>query len=166
MRRSFAVGILIMALPFCAGCGSSTTSKHAAPPAPAPVADSCSVVTRSEGGRALGQRVRSPVRGRATVEGGVACVFYGPRVPAGTNPDVPVSDSVRVVLVKGANAKRFFDDYRSKVHAQPVSGLGDQAYYDGFASLSVLKGDAYLRVAVIGVPNFLAAEKKLAAGAL
>ena len=77
-----------------------------------------------------------------------------------------MSDSVRVVLVKGANAKRFFDDYRSKVHAQPVSGLGDQAYYDGFASLSVLKGDAYLRIAVIGVANFLAAEKKLAASAL
>ena len=77
-----------------------------------------------------------------------------------------MSDSVRVVLVKGANAKSFFHDYRDKVHPQLVTGLGDQAFYDGFASLSVLKGDAYLRIAVIGVPNFLAAEKKLAAAAL
>jgi hypothetical protein len=79
--------------------------------------------------------VKPPVRGKATVEGGVACVFYGPDVPAGANPDVALPDSVRVVLVTGRKAKRFFDDYRSKVHAQSVTGLGDQAFYDGYASL-------------------------------
>jgi hypothetical protein len=110
--------------------------------------------------------VTAPVRGRATVEGGVACVFYGPSVPAGADPDVPVSDSVRVVLVTGAKAKPFFDDYRTKVRAQPVPGLGNQAYYDGYASLSALKGDAYVRIAVVGVPDVLSAEKKLATEAV
>ena len=105
------------------------------------------------------------MRGHATVEGGIACVFYGPNVPAGTSPDVPVGDSVRVVLVTGRNAKKFFDNYRTKVHAQPISGLGDKAYYDGYASISVLKGDAYVRIAV-GVANNLSAEKALAADAL
>ena len=93
-------------------------------------------------------------------------MFYGPRVPPGANPDVPVRDSVRVVLVRGAKAKSFFDDYRTKVSAKPVAGLGDQAFYDGFASLSVLKADAYVRIAVIGVPDVLGADKKLAADAL
>jgi len=48
----------------------------------------------------------------------------------------------------------------------PVPGLGDQAYYDGSASLSVLKANAYLRIAVIGVTDVLGAEEKLAQAAL
>jgi lipopolysaccharide export system protein LptA len=123
------------------------------------------VVTQAEASKALGQAAKRPVRGKATVEGGVACVFYGPLVPAGTNPDVPVGDSVRVVLVTGRKARKFFDNYRTQVHAVPVPGLGDQAYYDGYASISVLKGDAYVRIAV-GLPNNLPIEKKLAADAL
>ena len=48
-----------------------------------------------------------------------------------------------------------------------LPGLGDKAYYDGYASVSVLKGDAYLRIAVVGPHGTsLAAEKKLAADAL
>ncbi len=130
------------------------------------VVDSCTAVTQAEAADALGHAVRAPVRGRATVEGGVACVFYGPAAPPGADPDVPVSDSVRAVLVRGPDALSFFNEYRGKVPAQPVAGLGDQAYYDGSASLSVLKGDAYLRIAVIGVADVLGAEKKLAAAAL
>jgi hypothetical protein len=150
---------LMVAVAACASCSSKAASQPAG-------ADSCSVITQPEAGSALGQSVKPPERGRAAVEGGVACVFYGPHAPAGANPDAPVSDSVRVVLVMGAKAKSFFDDYRGKVSAQPVSGLGDQAYYDGIGSLSVLKGDAYVRIAVIGVPDALGAEKKLAADAL
>lgn len=59
----------------------------------------------------------------------------------------------------------YFDDYRNKVGAQQISGLGDAAYYDGFASISVLKGDAYVRIAV-GIANNLNAEKTLAVAAL
>jgi hypothetical protein len=73
---------------------------------------------------------------------------------------------VRVVLVVGSNATTWFNDYKSKVPAQAITGLGDQAYFDGSASVSVLKGDEYLRVAVIGVANFEAAEKTLAAAVL
>jgi hypothetical protein len=128
--------------------------------------NSCTVITRSQAGAALREKVKPPVRGRAAVEGGVACVFYGPHAPKGASADVPVTDSVRVVLVRGAKARVYFDDYRSKVHAQPISGLGEKAYYDGYASLSVLKGHYYVRIAVIGVKNVLAAEKKLASDAL
>jgi len=125
------------------------------------------VITRPEAGAALGEAVRAPVRGKATVEGGVAAVFYGPSVPAGTNPDVPVPNSVRVVLVRGQDAQNWFNDYRSKVHAVSLAGLGDQAYYDGYASVSVIKGDAYVRIAVVGPRGaLLASEKKLAADAL
>ncbi len=127
--------------------------------------NSLTVITQSEAGAALGQTVKPAVRGRATVEGGVAGVFYGPQAPAGANPNIPVDDSVRVVLVTGPNALKYFKDYRSKVKAQAIAGLGAQAYYDGYASLSVLKGDEYLRVAVAG-PNSLRAEEKLAADAL
>ena len=80
--------------------------------------NSCSIIARPQAGAALGgQSVKSPVRGRATVEGGVACVFDGPHAPKGANADVPVTDSVRVVLVSGPKAKAYFDDYRSKVRA-------------------------------------------------
>ena len=44
--------------------------------------------------------------------------------------------------------------------------LFDEAFYDGSASLSVLKGSEYIRIAVICVPNVLSAEKALAADAL
>jgi hypothetical protein len=140
------------------GTSSQTSSSGAV--------DSCTAITQSEAGAALGQAVRAPVRGKATVEGGIACVFYGPAVPAGADPDTPVPGSVRVVLVRGAQARSFFADYRGKVHAVAVPGLGDQAYYDGYASLSVLKGEAYIRIAVIGVRKVLDAEKMLAAVAL
>jgi hypothetical protein len=187
-----AVGVLVAAVALVGACGSSsassggTTSSSPSPTSAASpaspttassatpstgdsassTATSMTVVTRSEAGAALGQTVKAPVRGHATVEGGVAAVFYGPQAPAGANADVPVTDSVRVVLVTGPSALKYFNDYRSKVHAQPVAGLGDKAYYDGYASLSVLKGDEYLRVAVIGVPHVLSAEEKLAAAAV
>ena len=111
--------------------------------------NSCSVVTRAEAASALGQEVTAGILGHATVEGGLACVFYGPSVPPTLrNPDEPVGDSVRVVVVKGPNALKWYKDYEAKVKAQPVRGVGDQAFFDGYASLSVLKGDYYLRDAV------------------
>jgi hypothetical protein len=102
--------------------------------------------------------------GHAYVEGGVACVFNGPSA-IGDDPDVPYADTVRVVLVTGPDAKTYFDDYQSKVSAQALSGLGDAAFYDGYASISVLKGDSYVRIAV-GIANNLSAEKTLATDAL
>jgi hypothetical protein len=161
-KAALAVAVLVFASAVVALFGSEAAGAASASSAP----NSCTIITRSQAGAALGQRVRPPVRGRATVEGGVACVFYGPRVPKGANPDSPVTDSVRVVLVSGPKAKAYFYDYRSKVHAQPISRLGDRAYYDGFASLSVLKGHNYVRIAVIGVKNTLAAERTLASDAL
>jgi hypothetical protein len=128
--------------------------------------DSCSVVTRSEASRALGQRVTPGILGSATVEGGLACVFYGPTAARPRNPNVAQGDSVRVVVVKGRNALKWYKDYKSKVRAVRVTGYGKQAFYDGFASFSVLKGNYYLRLAVVGSapsPSPLPAEKKLAA---
>jgi hypothetical protein len=77
-------------------------------------------------------------------------------------------DSVRVVVVKGPDAMTWYNDYKSKVNAQAVTGYGDQAYWDGDASLSVLKGDSYLRVAVApaGAPPSLSDEKQLATAIL
>src|SRR5690348_507350 len=130
--------------------------------------DSCLVVTQAEAASAIGGSVTAGVLGNATVEGGLACVFYGPSAPQPRDPNVAQPDSVRVVVVKGSNALTWYQDYRSKVHAQPISGYGDQAYYDGYASLSILKGDAYLRIAVApaGVPPSLSDEEHLAAAIL
>ncbi|HEX9066398.1 MAG TPA: hypothetical protein VF843_14920 [Streptosporangiaceae bacterium] len=158
--------------------GTGTTAPPASTAASAPAAgsttpvsarqrkpNSCNVITVAEAGAALGQTVSAPRRGKAMVEGGVACVFYGPKAPASESPDLATYDVVRVVLVTGPNAKKWFDDYRGKVNAQPVSGLGDAAFYDGYASISVLKGDAYVRIAVGTAPN-LSQEKTLAMDAL
>lgn len=130
--------------------------------------NSCSVVTQAQAASALGQPTTAGVLGSATVEGGLACVFYGPSAPAPHTPNVAQPDSVRVVVVKGADALTWYNDYKSKVRAQPVNGYGDQAYYDGDASLSVLKGDSYLRIAVApaSAPPSLAAEKQLATAVL
>lgn len=130
--------------------------------------DSCSVVTQDEAASALGQAVTPGILGNATVEGGLACVFYGPSAPTPRDPSVAQADSVRVAVVRGPKAITWFQDYQTKVIAQPVSGLGDQAFFDGYASLSVLKGDYYVRIAVApaGAPPSLAAEKQLAAAIL
>ena len=168
---------LVTAVTACGPSSSSSSpsasSSAAAPSSPtassspttAAATDSCDVVTEAEASTALGQQVKPPILGKAVVEGGVACVFYGPEVPPGTSPDVAVGDSVRVVLVTGPHAKKWFDNYRGKVHAKPISGLGDAAYYDGYASISVLKGDAYVRIAV-GIANNLQPEITLAKDAL
>ena len=170
---------LVIAVPaaiLLAACGSSSRTSSSAPPsAGTSVAsttpstatgnfNSCSVVTRAEAARAIGEAVTPGVLGNATVEGGRACVFYGPAAPTPAAPSVAQRDSVRVVVVEGSHAMLWYDDYKSKVHARPISGFGDQAYYDGYASLSVLKGDRYLRVAVIpaDAPASLSDEEKLA----
>ncbi len=181
--RRLVIGAALVASLALAGCGAPTTpasrsttpgsapktgssSPATAPSAPAAVS-SMNVITQAEASAALGQTVRAAVPGKATVEGGVAAVFYGPSVAVGTNPDVPVPNSVRVVLVTGPRAQFYFNDYRSKVHAVSLSGLGDKAYYDGYASVSVLKGDAYIRIAVAGPKGISeTAEKMLAADAL
>ena len=126
--------------------------------------DSCSVVTSAEAASALGQAVTAGVLGHATIEGGLACVFYGPSAPTPRDPNVAQADSVRVVVVHGPNALVWYENYKSTVSAQPESGYGDQAYWDGYASFSVLLGDYYLRIAVVpaGAPPSLAAEEQLA----
>jgi hypothetical protein len=128
--------------------------------------NSCSVVTQAEAASALGSSVTPGVIGNATVEGGLACVFYGPSAPTPTTPNAAQPDSVRVVVVKGSDAVTWYDNYKSspEVHAQPITGYGDQAFYDGVASFSVLKGDYYLRIAVIpaGAAPSLPHEEQLA----
>jgi hypothetical protein len=125
-------------------------------------------VTQTEAASAIGETVSAGVLGTATVEGGLACVFYGPNAPSTKDPNLAQPDSVRVVLVKGANASKWYDDYKSKVPAVPVSGYGDKAFFDGGASLSVLVGQDYLRIAVdpSGTVPSLADEKTLAAAIL
>jgi hypothetical protein len=146
------------------GGGAGTGAKNTFVPA---ASTSCTVVTHSDVSTALGETVNEPVQGKATVEGGVACVFYGQSVTGTPNPDVPSADSVRVVLVSGADGAKWFNDYKSKVPAVDISGLGDQAFYDGSASVSVLKGSSYLRISVI-TPSGTdeAAEQTLAATAV
>jgi hypothetical protein len=144
LARSLLASIPAVLFAIAAGPGVATASGNF---------NSCSVVTRAEAASALGQEVTVGVLGHATVEGGLACVFYGPSVPPTMrDPDEAVGDSVRVVVVKGPNALKWYKDYESKVKAQPVKGIGDQAFFDGYASLSVLKGDYYLRDAVIPPP--------------
>ena len=152
---------------------SAATPATSAPPAAKTTAatgsfDSCSVVTQAEAASALGTAVTPGVLGSATVEGGLACVFYGPSARTPRNPNVAQADSVRVVVVKGPQALTWYNDYKSKVKAQPITGYGDQAYYDGYASLSILKGDTYLRIAVspAGAPPSLSGEKQLATALL
>jgi hypothetical protein len=73
-----------------------------------------------------------------------------------------------VVVVEGSHALSWYNDYKSKVHAQSISGFGDQAYYDGYASLSVVKADRYVRIAVVpaDAPASLSDEEKLATAVL
>jgi hypothetical protein len=154
----------------------AAAAKHKARPKPkkkgtgkgAANLNSCSVVTQAEAASAIGEPVTAGVLGNATVEGGIACVFYGPSAPTPTTPNVAQPDTVRVVVVKGTDALTWFNDYKSKVAAQPIAGYGNQAYYDGDASFSVLKGTYYLRVAVIpaGSPPSLPDEEKLATAIL
>jgi hypothetical protein len=180
---SVLAGCFALVLSACASSSSSSSAPLTAPtptsqpvtaaaPVPASSApaaaggnfDSCSVVTSAEAASALGQAVTPGVLGNATVEGGLACVFYGPSAPTPRDPNVAQADSVRVVVVQGPKALVWFENYKSKVSAQPESGYGDQAYYDGYASLSVLKGDYYLRIAVVpaGAAPSLTAEEQLA----
>jgi len=166
-RNSLALtGVAVATCVLAAACGSGTAASSTAPDQAAGHATSCTVISSAEASAALGgQHVKPPVMAKAFVEGGRACVFNGPDVPSGASPDTPHADTVRVVLVTGPQAKKYFSDYRGKVHAQSISSLGDDAYYDGFASISVLKGHAYVRIAVV-TPNGLSAEKTLAADAV
>jgi hypothetical protein len=131
--------------------------------------NSCSVVTQSAAASAIGTSVSSGVLGNATIEGGYACVFYGPTAPMPRTPNVAQADTVRVAVVKGANALKWYDDYKSKAPAaQAIAGYGDQAFYDGYASLNILKSDYYVRIAVVpaGAAPSLASEEQLATAIL
>ncbi len=149
---------------------SPTTSAPAAAKTTAATGnfDSCSVVTQAEAASTIGAAVTPGILGSATVEGGLVCVFYGPSALTPRNPNVAQTDSVRVVVVKGPQAVTWYNDYKSKVKAQPIAGYGDQAYYDGYASLSVIKGDNYLRIAVspAGAAPSLSDERQLTTAVL
>jgi hypothetical protein len=141
----------------------STTSSSTAATASGTF-DSCSVVNPGEASGAIGAMVGPGVHGSATVEGGVACVFYGPSAPTPHTPDSPQPDTVRVVVVKGSDAATWYANYKTYPGVVPValSGYGDQAYWDGHASISILKGSDYLRIAVSpagGVPSETDEEK-------
>ncbi len=73
-----------------------------------------------------------------------------------------------MVVVEGPDALTWYNDYKSKVTAQAITGYGDQAYYDGVASLSVMKGNYYLRVAVspAAAPPSQSDEEELATAIL
>jgi hypothetical protein len=157
-------GVVRLLVPVSALLLLASTSAIPAAASAARGFNSCSVVTRAEAASAIGQRVTSGTLGTATVEGGLACVFYGPDAPKPRDPNVAQGDSVRVVVVNGADALKWYKAYKAKVAAQPITGYGDQAFYDGYASLSVLKGDYYLRVAVspFDAPPSLRDEERLA----
>ena len=81
LRRSLVASIPAALFAIAAAPGVATASGNF---------NSCSVVTRAEAASALGQAVTAGVLGHATVEGGLACVFYGPSVPPTLrNPDMP-----------------------------------------------------------------------------
>ena len=189
LRGIVGIAVAVPVAVLLAACGSSSSSPAKTTTTPASTTatsgsstaptstttttanfNSCSVVTPAEAAAALGHSVTAGVLGKATVEGGLACVFYGPSAPTPHTPDVTQTDTVRVVVVKGPDATTWYNAYTAlpEVRAEPVSGYGDQAFYDGFASLSVLKGDSYLRVAVspAGAPPSLADEKQLATAIL
>ena len=152
-RSRILPGITTLALAGAAitltACGSSATSTSTAKTTGAAGNfNSCSVVTQAEAASAIAEAVTPGTLGHATVEGGLACVFYGSSAPSPHNPDVAQPDSVRVVVVKGHDAPTWYNNYKSKVNAQPVTGYGDKAYYDGYASFNVLDGDYYIRIAV------------------
>src|SRR5580658_1148475 len=133
MRRrpvviSAMAGCAAILLAACASSSSSvpspsssapTTGPTAAPAPPVPAAaaagnfDTCSVVTSAEAASALGQAVTPGVLGKATIEGGLACVFYGPSAPTPRDPNVSPADSVRVVVVRGPKALAWYQDYKS-----------------------------------------------------
>ncbi len=150
-----AVSVLTLVVPATTNAADASAAKGF---------DSCSKVTATEAASALGTSVSAGVLGSATVEGGLACVFYGPSAPKPRTPNVAQQDSVRVVIVKGSNALKWYTNYKSRVRAQPISGYGTEAFYDGYASLSVLKGDYYVRIAVspAAAPPSLKDEEKLA----
>lgn len=172
-KGSLGIAAVLLIATMVAACGSSTSPSKTTTTAPSSTNaganfDSCSVVTQEDAANALGETVTPGVLGAATVEGGRACVFYGPSALQPPDPAAAQPDSVRVVLVKGPDTSRWYNDYKSKVTAQPVTGYGDQAYYDGYASLNILDGTNYLRVAVIpavGSPS-LSSEQNLAAAIL
>ena len=58
--------------------GGFADSAPSPPGHPAGKATSCTVISSAEASAALGQDVKGPVRGKAFVEGGVACVSTGP----------------------------------------------------------------------------------------
>jgi uncharacterized protein DUF3558 len=189
VRPSAAVIVAATGAVLLAACGTSTSTGPSTPVSPSPVAsspaaatsasapatpaakagvDSCSVVTQAEAASALGAKVTPGMLGTVAVDGGLACVFYGPSAPASRNANIAEPDTVRVVLVQGSKALRWYNDYHSKVPAVPVRGLGDRAFFDGGASLSILDGQDFLRISVqpAGARPSLAAEKKLAAAIL
>ena len=159
--------IALLGAGILAACGVSTTATAGRNTTGA--RDSCSFVTRAEVARVLGQVVSPGVLATATFEGGRACVFFGPLAPAPKNPNAPMVavayDSVRVAVVEGSRARTWYAAYKSHVNAGPIGvlGPGNEAYYDGYAWLNVLRGAYYVRILVqaANVPPSLSAEEAL-----
>ena len=94
-------------------------------------------------------------------------MFFGPSAPTPTDPNAEQPDSVRVAVFEGPDAATDYDEFKPTADAQPVTGYGDGAYFDG-SWLSVLKGDYYLRISVrpAGLTPSLSDAERLATAIL
>src|SRR6195952_1373604 len=124
LRHASAIVAVLAASVVLAGCGylEPKTEPTGAPATPTSSLNSCTVLSVGEVSAGLGQTVRPGIRGKSVIEGGVTCAFYGPSVAAGASPDTPVPDSVRIVLVKGSAAQKWYHDYLTNVAPVTLKG--------------------------------------------
>lgn len=153
-----ALGCLLL-LAACGGDAAQTqapatvaTAPEAAPvagapadaintPAPASQVDACALLTQAEVEAAVGRPVSEP---KAEQVANLACCSYG-------DPEAPIVSAASLCVFVGSDADYFagaiaqaretFELARGNAEARPLSGLGDEAYWDQvFEDLSVLSG--------------------------
>jgi hypothetical protein len=164
VNRRSSTTLLIAFLLVALGTNRTTSGRVASAPPPQAGAgnlDACSLLTRAEVQTATKKSVLTPAKSQ--VANMASCGFGEPKDATSKVVDLNV-----VVAANAADARRALSIAKSNAaDVQPVSGLGDEAYWDKFLrTLRVAKGRYQLDFVLDSDAGGVETAKTLAAKAL
>lgn len=159
-RCTGRIPILLLALMMVAGCNQSnkaSSSGNSATPASAAKANTsaansdelaCKLVTKAEVEEVMGEKMKDPDSGPASMQGGSICMYTSPDSMSAKNVTIRV-ESPNFDWNKNKEARRVEgENMRPKRgYIRPVSGLGKEAYFARHV-LFVLTDHGILRVSI------------------
>ena len=170
-RFTRALAILLLGLMTIAGCNQNKAGNSSSATAvPSPKANSstnssaddyaCKLVTKAEAEEVMGEKLKDPDSGPASMQGGSICIYGSPDSMSAKNVTIRV-ESPNFNWSKNKEERRIEGENMrpTRGYIRPVTGLGKEAYFARHV-LFVLTDHGSLRISIFkDVGDAVAGEK-------